>query len=120
MPRAAEDFVSLARLDATVFETSNSVRTRHNENGAFSVWERSHRKLGQGSFGAVYREECVEGRSLGTLRAVKVIQKLTSLDSRRSKVDYSKELEAIARFSQPQVRLAFSVREHDLTRMSTT
>jgi hypothetical protein len=100
MPRN-KDLVSLTRLEATIEQTSDTVHTRHNDNGAVTVWKRSLRRIGEGGFGAVYREECVQGRSDESLRAVKVIQKPTSQSSRR--IDYSTELEAIARFSQLQV-----------------
>jgi hypothetical protein len=100
MPRN-EDLISLARLDATIEVTSDAVHTRHNDDGAVTVWKRSLWRIGEGGFGAVYREECVQGRDTGLLRAVKVIQKPTSRTSER--IDYSTELEAIARFSQLQV-----------------
>jgi serine/threonine protein kinase len=54
--------------------------------------------------GEVFREECIGGPAgivLGTARAVKAIEKPKSQDSR--KLNYSRELRAIAQFSQPEV-----------------
>jgi hypothetical protein len=103
MPRPS-DLVHLARLDAHVNEDTNAAAyTKLDENGSFSIWKRD-RKLGQGGFGAVYCEKCTEGRDQGKLRAVKIIQK-----QHAGKLDYSKELEAIARFSQPKVLCALHV-----------
>ncbi|KAJ5827147.1 hypothetical protein N7447_003910 [Penicillium robsamsonii] len=57
------------------------------------VWKRK-RDLGIGIFGTIWLEECV---SEGKLRAVKEVRKL--VPGSRS-MDYNRELEAIARFSQ--------------------
>ncbi|SMQ44881.1 unnamed protein product [Zymoseptoria tritici ST99CH_3D7] len=104
MPRA-DDLVRLARLDATVTEDQIAVHTRHDNHGTPTVWKRSLRPIGQGGFGAVYREECIEGRNRGSLRAVKAVQKVIFQGS--PQMDYSKELEAIARFSQLQYQQHF-------------
>lgn len=90
--------VSLRRLEAQRKQESDIIYTTHGS----VVWKRDIRPVGRGGFGEVYREECVQGHSRGALRAVKAIQKPNSMMV--SKTDYSKELEAIARFPQPQVR----------------
>jgi hypothetical protein len=66
------------------------------------VWKKK-RDLGIGIFGTTWLEECV---SQGKLRAVKEVRKL--VPGSRS-MDYNRELEAIARFSQQKVsaRLVF-------------
>lgn len=60
------------------------------------LWKKK-RDLGIGIFGTVWLEECV---SEGKLRAVKEVRK--SVPGSRS-MDYNRELEAIARFSQQKV-----------------
>jgi serine/threonine protein kinase len=62
-------------------------------------WRRTTR-LGEGSFGVVWKEVLIEGKSESKERAVKVIRKR----AQKSKtLDYSRELEAIAKFSHPKV-----------------
>lgn len=62
-------------------------------------WRRTTR-LGEGSFGVVWKEVLVKGESESKERAVKVIRKR----AQKSKtLDYSRELEAIVRFSYPTV-----------------
>ncbi|GIZ43255.1 hypothetical protein CKM354_000648700 [Cercospora kikuchii] len=104
MPRAT-DIVLLTKLEAHLTETAHTVHTKHiNEDGE-TVWKRDARCLGRGGFGEVFREECIDGPLRGTLRAVKLIQRPNS--SRSQRIDFSRELEAIARFSQPQYELRF-------------
>lgn len=56
---------------------------------------RKERELGQGAFGMVCLERCIQGGSEGEVRAVKKVQK--------NKVsNYCRELEAIALFSHPK------------------
>ncbi len=62
-------------------------------------WQRS-KERGSGSFGVVWLEKCTEGPSTGDIRAVKEIRKGTATVS-----NYSRELEAIAKFSQKRVSL---------------
>lgn len=57
-------------------------------------WEKI-RNLGSGSFGVVRLERCIHGEPKDSLRAVKKIRKLAS-------VEYCRELEAIALFSHDQ------------------
>lgn len=61
---------------------------RHRE-----LWRRG-KHLGSGGFGSVWLEECIEGRRKGQPRAVKVIR------CPRGRVDYTRELESLARFSK--------------------
>jgi hypothetical protein len=63
------------------------------------VWKRGQ-KIGRGTFGDVYKEECISGRSKGSVRAVKTI--LLNGQSVRSGM-YIQELGTIARFSQEKV-----------------
>ncbi|KAK5110492.1 hypothetical protein LTR85_001021 [Meristemomyces frigidus] len=106
MPPNSTDLVRLARLDATLWEDSRYVYVRHLYYGWREapleeyVWKRTHKPIGQGGFGAVFREECIQGSSRGAVRAVKTLQKPTT--SNAGSLDYSRELEAIARFSEPQ------------------
>ncbi|KAH7023068.1 kinase-like domain-containing protein [Ilyonectria destructans] len=55
------------------------------------VWRREH-KLGEGGYGDVWLERCDSGPSTGTLRAVKEMLMSPSMD-------YSRELEAMTKFS---------------------
>jgi len=61
-------------------------------------WKRT-RRLGRGSFGDVWLEECIQGDTKGEVRAVKKIQKL-------DRNHYYRELEAIALFSHHKVGLS--------------
>ncbi|KAH7146670.1 kinase-like domain-containing protein [Dactylonectria estremocensis] len=73
----------------TVYHQSRNRRpARVNE-----TWYRQ-RELGNGSFGCVWLERCASGPAEGKLRAVKDIRKDPSLP-----VSYSRELEAMAKFS---------------------
>jgi len=56
-------------------------------------WKRD-KHLGSGGFGSVWLEVCVDGHQKGRKRAVKDIQ------CPRGRVNYTRELEAIARFSK--------------------
>ncbi|KAJ5081808.1 calcium calmodulin-dependent protein kinase type 1b protein [Penicillium alfredii] len=58
-------------------------------------WERQQ-ELGTGSYGQVWLETCIEGEGTGRLRAVKEI---TKNDRSLTKVEYERELEALAKFS---------------------
>jgi hypothetical protein len=78
-------------LESTTIAGRRGRRRERNE-----VWKRK-RHLGIGIFGTVWLEECV---SEGKLRAVKEVRKsVPSLES----IDFNRELEAIARFSQQKV-----------------
>lgn len=63
------------------------------------AWRRAGR-LGEGAFGTVWKEVLEAGESDIKARAVKVVRKR---ENRSKTVNYSKELEAIAKFSHPRV-----------------
>lgn len=63
-------------------------------------WTRE-KLVGSGAFGRVWCERCVKGAKDYNIRAVKEIIKPPSYGKR---VDYSRELEAIAKFSHERVR----------------
>lgn len=65
-------------------------------------WERDGERLGQGTFGVVWREVCTSGPSTGKSRAVKQIFKNFGSRSISSKA-LSAELSAIMRFSDEAV-----------------
>ncbi|CEO59898.1 hypothetical protein PMG11_04548 [Penicillium brasilianum] len=71
-------------------------------------WHRQ-KKIGGGGFGTVWLETCTQGASSSTsapavtVRAVKQID----LDSRLGKIDYHRELEAIAKFSHARYERCF-------------
>lgn len=67
-------------------------------------WERDEH-IGTGAFGTVWLEKSVTENGAVQHRAVKEIRK--SAEKSRA-VDYSRELEAIAKFSHPKVRTPFS------------
>lgn len=100
------DRVRLKQFDATCWTDSQYEYVRHQYYGWRGTaleeydWRRTHRPIGQGGFGAVYRLECVRGRSQGEIRAVKVLAKPNTAHVRS--IDYGRELEAIAKFSQPR------------------
>lgn len=104
MPPASADLVRLAQLNATTWEDAQYTYVKHTYHGwqkeaiKENIWRRTYKPIGQGGFGAVFREECVEGSSKGETRAVKVLLKPNSSDAKS--IDYSRELEAIARFSE--------------------
>lgn len=98
------DSVRLPRLDATLWEDSHFAYVKHalpsdgNSTQEQCIWRRSYRPIGRGGFGAVFSEECIEGRMKGETRAVKSIQKPHSIKART--IDVSRELKAMAIFSQ--------------------
>jgi hypothetical protein len=76
-------------------------------------WEQKDagKLLGSGGFGDVWLEECSAGPSRGQLRAVKGIAKRERSGKKDAAVDYARELEAIAKFSQERVRSGSSSRK---------
>lgn len=100
--------VRLAQLDSTVWQDSHHSYVTHRYYGRQkdvyqeSVWRRARDPIGQGVSGVVYREDCVEGTNKAAVRVVKTILKL------KFKVDYSRELEAVARFSAPEYQPFFT------------
>ena len=100
------DLVRDWKLESVV-EDDITLQIRHVSNAAAGLWRqrveerwKRTRELGRGSFGVVWLEECTSGPSNGQLRAVKELRK-----TRRSMPPayYSKELEAIAKFSHERV-----------------
>ena len=102
----AKDFVILTRLNAQLTEDPTGVKTHHDQDSSKSVWQRTLKPIGSGGMGEVYREQCITGENAGALRAVKAIQKPNPRIASKINLDYSRELEALARFSQPQVYLS--------------
>ncbi|KAJ4230755.1 hypothetical protein NW757_013953 [Fusarium falciforme] len=85
-------FLAGDRTQHTVNRVSD--RARHRRPSRINeTWSREQ-ELGSGGFGCVWLERCVSGPAEGKLRAVKEIRKDPSL-----LVSYSRELEAMARFS---------------------
>lgn len=62
--------------------------------------------LGQGAFGVVYRERCEAGERLSKIRAVKEIKKRVAAGE---ELDYTRELEAIVKFSNDRVSLGLPI-----------
>jgi hypothetical protein len=95
----SSDRVQDTKLNALVTPT----QTEHifGQAGPRETWLRESR-LGQGSFGTVWLERCDRPfrTDLPQLRAVKEIRLQSAANS---KVDYTRELEAFAKFSQPKV-----------------
>ncbi|GAM44149.1 HET-s/LopB domain protein [Talaromyces pinophilus] len=80
------------------------------------VW-RKVKYLGEGGFGSVWLEQCPTTGSQPKSRAVKAIPKVSTLSLT---IDYKRELEAIAKFSQAKVgpfeaisRIIINVRQYD-------
>ncbi|KAJ5820542.1 hypothetical protein N7474_006133 [Penicillium riverlandense] len=100
-----DDFKLLVRFSAEytyhdVFESDSGdgqlVRRRRKE----EKW-RKGKHLGEGSFGAVWLEQCLSGDSQAKFRAVKMVPKVSPFSQ---VVDYTRELEAIAKFSLQKVK----------------
>lgn len=86
-----------------VIETSDR-RQGHRRIKKDQRWQRVGALLGEGAFGIVWKETLVGGESDVKDRAVKRIRKrVTNSNS----LDYSRELEAIAKFSRGKVSLHF-------------
>jgi len=100
------DIVKVSKLD-TQFSLDPEY-TRHIQEVSESISERrkvrkeerwkKERRLGRGSFGDVWLEQCIHGDSKGEVRAVKKVQKV-------DRNNYHRELEAIALFSHSKVRI---------------
>ena len=111
MEQSPPDLVRDSQLEATVVAdhtlqtvyvsnpTTGQRRTRTEER-----WQRI-RDLGRGASGQVWLHKCVSGPSSGQVRAVKEIWKETasSAPGIAPPINYYRELEAIAKFSQKKV-----------------
>ena len=106
MPPAEKDLLPLNRLDAEIQEKEHYTIVKHWLSGQQAnpdnhiIWKRTYKTLGEGGFGLVFREECIQGFQKGTVRAVKKIEKPNAFKA--TGIDYGRELEAIARFSKPK------------------
>ncbi|KAH7026727.1 uncharacterized protein B0I36DRAFT_161477 [Microdochium trichocladiopsis] len=109
MPRF-EDFPDIVRDALVETESIDEHTTRHvrYEAGRSArqrrvrkeeQWKRS-RRLGQGAYGTVYLESCSEDDGSSRVRAVKEISKCVNYGE---ELDYWRELEAIFKFSHPNV-----------------
>jgi hypothetical protein len=105
------DLVRDWRLEC-IISNNHTVQTRHISNAAEGIWRkrveerwRHTQELGRGSFGIVRLEECISGQSSGQLRAVKELRKN---DRSMPVAYYSKELDAIFKFSHEHVRLGWA------------
>jgi hypothetical protein len=111
-PRLA-DLVRDTKLEVVVF-ADHAVHTcyvpdpemRRRRARVKERWERkAGRLLGRGGFGQVWLEQCAAGPAAGQMRAVKGIPKGGLPGSNAAvAIDYARELEAIAKFSQDRVR----------------
>ena len=92
------------RLNANVTAThTEHIFSRHSHpGGPREIWHRQS-KLGHGSFSTVWLEKCEQPyrRDIPPFRAVKEIRLQSGSNSL---VDYTRELDAFAKFSQPKVR----------------
>ena len=105
MPRVS-DLVLDAELE-TLFHSDYTIHT-HTESGLneqerstirAEYWKRQKR-VGRGSFGCVWLEQCMQGQGEIELRAVKEVIKCPHATK---KVDYNRELETILKFSHRKV-----------------
>ena len=115
MSRSTSDLVEDSKLDTTFGSNTtrhaipiNNPAGRLRQAKAEEIWERS-RLLGAGSSGEVWLERCIAGSKSGSLRAVKSI---TKQKSGSPPIDYSRELEAIAKFSGKKVSIVVAPRSN--------
>jgi len=102
--RRDTDLVRDSKLRTTIRDgiTRHIIETSDQSGGRRKIkreerWQRVGDVLGEGAFGIVWKEELVQGESETKIRAVKRIQKRLG---RSMDVEYSRELEAIAKFSR--------------------
>ena len=106
MASRASDLVRDSKLDTCfgegtvqhIYQLSNP-STRQRRIRIEETW-RGERQLGKGTFGRVWLQTCVSGPKKGEVRAVKEI----FMDRSSNAIDYGRELEAIAKFSNDKVR----------------
>jgi hypothetical protein len=104
------DLVRDSKLETRFTNNPYTVHTYHETDlntkrrvvGREEYWHRQ-KPIGSGAFGHVWLEKCVNGNCGIDVRAVKEIV----TDNRRGlkPIDYSRELEAMAKFSHPRVRV---------------
>lgn len=103
----ASDLLDHFKLDAEVFP-EYTLHTSYRTNRTRGLrkekvetrWNRQ-RSIGQGSFGEVWLEVKFQGTGAATdKRAVKIINKI---QMRTLKIDYRREISALAKFSKSQV-----------------
>lgn len=106
----ATDLVRDSRLVTQVLNDDVCVHTHYESDPRsrkravprLEYWQR-HKIIGRGSYGSVRLEKCVKGQRNGLeMRAVKQLS--TARSPHSQPLDYTRELEAIAKFSQAKVR----------------
>lgn len=93
------------RGDTTVHRlttTDSSGRRLHYE----EHWK-VERHLGQGSYGMVWKECCVQGYNSGGPPKTRAVKRILKPQKTSKGVYYEQELEAIAKFSNPKVTQSF-------------
>lgn len=85
----------------TFLESTSASGRRPRRREREEIWKKK-RHLGIGIFGTIWLEECESGDQ-SKLRAVKEVRKYAP---GLKEVDYSRELEAIAKFSQQRVLIS--------------
>ena len=112
---ASDSSESLARVqdtklnaNVTLTYTEHTFARRGRHGGPREIWRRQSR-LGNGSFSTVWLEKCdkVYRRDTPILRAVKEIRLQSGSNN---SVDYTRELDAFAKFSQPKVNVLMTIR----------
>jgi hypothetical protein len=88
------------RTHHVVFESDATLGQQVRRQRKEEIWGRV-KHLGKGGFGSVWLEQCLTTDSQPKSRAVKEIPKVTPFSQT---IDYKRELETIAKFSQRKVR----------------
>ncbi|CAH0043640.1 unnamed protein product [Clonostachys solani] len=99
----------------TLYKSSHRARRRPRK--IEETWKRRE-KIGSGTFGKVWLQECIDGENIGRFRAVKEITKRKCEDG-SVPIEYNRELEAIAKFSQSKYVHCFA-RSHGWYENSAT
>src|ERR1700748_1837919 len=101
---------SLARVqdtklnaNVTLTYTEHVFAQRGRHRGPREIWRRQSR-LGHGSFGTVWLEKCDKPYRMNTL-PLRAVKEIHLQSGPKDSVDYTRELEAFAKFSQPKVTL---------------
>jgi hypothetical protein len=106
---SVSDLVRDSKLETRFTNDPYTVHTYHETDlntkrravGREEYWQRQE-PIGSGAFGYVWLEKCVNGSCRIDVRAVKEI--VTTNRRGLKPIDYSRELEAMAKFSHPRVR----------------